>query len=86
MDETGIVDFTCIFDRAEILQVPETGPFRMTQNIVDGMWILKENGRLRITCKLVMATLRAKQIKLIVVLRPFMYDLLLEWWKGPCGV
>jgi serine/threonine-protein kinase ATR len=33
-----------------------------------------------------MAALRAKQVKLVAVLRPFMYDPLLEWRKEPRGV
>ena len=76
------VDFNCIFDRAKTLQVPENVPFRMTQNIVDGMGVLKTNGTFARTCELVTETLRAKKQKLVSVLRPFLYDPLLEWKKG----
>ena len=76
------VDFNCIFDRAKTLQVPENVPFRMTQNIVDGMGVLKTNGAFARTCELVTETLRAKKQKLVSVLRPFLYDPLLEWKKG----
>jgi serine/threonine-protein kinase ATR len=75
------VDFACIFDHAKNLPVPETVPFRMTQNILDGMGILKENGGLKPVCELVLAMLSAKREKLVAVLRPFLYDPLLDWAK-----
>ena len=72
------VDFNCIFDRAKALDVP----FRLTQNIIDGIGVLKTNGTFSKTCELVVETLRAKKQKLVSVLRPFIYDPLLEWKKG----
>jgi phosphatidylinositol kinase/protein kinase (PI-3 family) len=38
------VDFNCMFDRAKGLPMPENVPFRLTQNMIDGMGILKTNG------------------------------------------
>jgi serine/threonine-protein kinase ATR len=75
------VDFNCIFDKAKTLQVPETVPFRLTQNVMDAMGVLKADGSFRNICELVMRALRSKRQKLISVLRPFLCDPLLEW-KG----
>jgi len=73
------VDFCCIFDRAKSLRVPETVPFRLTQNVVAAMGVLGADGSFRRVCEVVMGTLRAKKAKLLSVLRPFLYDPLLEW-------
>jgi serine/threonine-protein kinase ATR len=84
MEDNGCVfhvDFNCIFDRAKTLPVPETVPFRLTQNVVDAMGVLREEGSFKSVCKLVMATLRGKRQRLVSVLRPFLYDPLLEWKK-----
>jgi serine/threonine-protein kinase ATR len=75
------VDFNCMFDRAKGLPIPENIPFRLTQNIVDGMGVLSTDATLAKTCELVMETLSAKKQKLVSVLRPFLYDPLLEWKK-----
>jgi serine/threonine-protein kinase ATR len=75
------VDFNCIFDRAKTLAIGETVPFRMTQNVVDGLGVLKANGGLKGICKFVFATLNAKQVTQVALLRPFPYDPLLEWKK-----
>jgi phosphatidylinositol kinase/protein kinase (PI-3 family) len=53
----------------------------MTQNVVDGLGVLKENGGLKGICELVLATLSAKQVKLVAVLKPLLYGSLLEWQK-----
>lgn len=76
------VDFNCLFDRAKTLQIPECVPFRLTQNIVDGMGILGTDGTFSESCKLVVEILRAKKQKLMSVLQTFVHDPLLEWKKG----
>jgi serine/threonine-protein kinase ATR len=80
--ETGAclhVDFSCLFDRAKGLRVPETVPFRLTQNIVDGMGVLKTEGVFTASAKLVLETLRIKKQRVIAVLTTFISDPLLEW-------
>ena len=76
------VDFNCMFDRSKSLPVPEVVPFRLTQNIVDGMGVLKTDGVFFYTSSLVMETLREKRSRLISVLQTFVHDPLLEWKKG----
>jgi serine/threonine-protein kinase ATR len=73
------VDFNCMFDRAKSLKVAERVPFRLTQNIIDGMGALGCSGLFTKTCELVVETLRGKKQRLLSVLRPFLYDPLLEW-------
>jgi serine/threonine-protein kinase ATR len=73
------VDFTCLFDHGKGLDVPETVPFRLTQNIVDGMGVLKTDGAFTAAAILVMETLRTKKQKVLAVLNGFVNDPLTEW-------
>jgi serine/threonine-protein kinase ATR len=73
------VDFLCFFDRAKTLSVPETVPFRLTQNIIDGMGVLKTDGVFAASARLVMELLRMRKQKVSAVLTTFMNDPLLEW-------
>ena len=75
------VDFNCIFDKAKTLPVPECVPFRLTQNIVDGMGALGTNGNFSASCRLVIEILRTKRQKLISILQSLVHDPLLEWRK-----
>jgi serine/threonine-protein kinase ATR len=79
------VDFNCLFDKAKELQVPDKVPFRLTPNIIDGMGPLGTDGLFTKTAELVIKTLRGKKQKLVGVLRPFIYDPLLEWRRGGRG-
>ena len=82
--ETGAavhVDFCCMFDRAKSLDVPECVPFRLTQNIVDGMGALGVDAAFTSSCCLVMSTLREKANKIVTMLQTFVQDPLLEWKK-----
>jgi serine/threonine-protein kinase ATR len=73
------VDFACLFDKAKGFQFPETVPFRLTQNIVDGMGILKTDGAFMASARLVMEVLRLKKQKILAVLSTFVNDPLSEW-------
>jgi len=38
------VDFNCLFEKGKLLETPERVPFRLTQNIVDGLGITGVEG------------------------------------------
>ena len=38
------IDFGMIFDQGQLLRIPETVPFRLTRNIVDGLGVLGTEG------------------------------------------
>jgi serine/threonine-protein kinase ATR len=76
------VDFSCLFDKAMTLPIPETVPFRLTQNLIDGMGIIGTEGTFSAAAKLVMETLRTKKQKVIAVLHTFVNDPLVEWQRG----
>ena len=45
------VDFSCLFDKGLELEKPEVVPFRLTQNMVDGLGVLGTEGLFRLSCQ-----------------------------------
>lgn len=73
------VDFNCLFERGKLLETPERVPFRLTQNIVDGLGITGVEGVFRVACELTMDILRQNKDSLMSVLDAFIHDPLVEW-------
>ncbi|KAJ2934534.1 hypothetical protein H1R20_g2555, partial [Candolleomyces eurysporus] len=73
------VDFNCLFEKGKVLETPERVPFRLTQNIVDGLGITGVEGVYRIACELTMNLLRENKDSLMSVLDAFIHDPLVEW-------
>eukprot|EP00758_Cryptobia_borreli_P002975 Tbor_TRINITY_DN3432_c0_g1::TRINITY_DN3432_c0_g1_i1::g.3772::m.3772/K06640/ATR; serine/threonine-protein kinase ATR len=73
------VDFACMFDRGEQLEVPEVVRFRLTPNIVDALGVTGSEGRYKGTCELAMSTLTKNKDIIIGVLETLIHDPLLEW-------
>ena len=81
------VDFSCLFDKGLELDKPEMVPFRLTQNIVDGLGVTGTEGVFLQVCEIMLATLRAHREPLMTVLETFIHDPLLEWTRksDPAG-
>ena len=75
------VDFSCLFDKGLELEKPEMVPFRLTQNIVDGLGVAGYEGVFAGVCEIMLATLRAHREPLMTVLETFIHDPLLEWTR-----
>ncbi|TFY78245.1 hypothetical protein EWM64_g5764 [Hericium alpestre] len=73
------VDFNCLFEKGKTLEVPERVPFRLTQNIVDGLGVTGVEGVFRIACEHTMQLLRDNRDTLMSVLDAFVHDPLVEW-------
>lgn len=73
------VDFNLLFNKGELLDVPERVPFRLTHNMVDAMGPTGYEGIFRRTSEATLKVMRDKKEALMSVLRPFVYDPLLEW-------
>ncbi|XP_011304533.1 serine/threonine-protein kinase atr-like [Fopius arisanus] len=67
------VDFNCLFNTGETLNVPEKVPFRLTHNMVSAMGPLRYEGPFRKSCEATMRVLRTEAKTLNSVLRPFVY-------------
>ncbi|KAL6522518.1 hypothetical protein OROMI_031476 [Orobanche minor] len=76
------VDFSCLFDKGLQLEKPELVPFRLTQNMIDGLGITGYEGTYRRVCEITLSTLRANKETLMSVLETFIHDPLVEWTKS----
>ncbi|KRY22649.1 Serine/threonine-protein kinase SMG1 [Trichinella patagoniensis] len=91
--ETGEVvniDYNVCFEKGKLLRVPETVPFRLTQNIVNALGISGVEGEFRISCENVLSLLREHKNTFVTLLETFVHDPLIDWRKtygiGPNGL
>lgn len=52
------VDFSCLFEKGRTLDAPERVPFKLTQNLVDGLGVTGIEGVSRIAFEITMQILR----------------------------
>ncbi|XP_059653895.1 serine/threonine-protein kinase ATR [Cornus florida] len=76
------VDFSCLFDKGLQLEKPELVPFRLTQNMIDGLGITGYEGIFLKVCEITLSILRAHRETLMSVLETFIHDPLVEWTKS----
>ncbi|KAI1725259.1 FAD binding domain-containing protein [Ditylenchus destructor] len=76
------VDFNLLFDKGELLKVPEVVPFRLTRNMVDGLGSTGVQGSFRRCCEASMRVMRNEELMLTTVLQSFVHDPLLEWTES----
>lgn len=79
--DTVHVDLNCLFEKGSTFEIPETVPFRLTQNMVDAMGVTGYEGVFRRAAEITMSILRANKDSLTSVLEAMVYDPLVEW--GP---
>ncbi|KAI3718255.1 hypothetical protein L6452_19118 [Arctium lappa] len=75
------VDFSCLFDRGLQLEKPELVPFRLTQNMIDGLGITGYEGTFLKVCEITLSVVREHRETLMSVLETFIHDPLVEWTK-----
>ncbi|BAT93667.1 hypothetical protein VIGAN_08019000 [Vigna angularis var. angularis] len=76
------VDFSCLFDKGLQLDKPELVPFRLTQNMIDGLGITGYEGIFLRVCEITLSVLRSHRETLMSVLETFIHDPLVEWTKS----
>ncbi|KAH9318621.1 hypothetical protein KI387_020390 [Taxus chinensis] len=76
------VDFSCLFDKGLQLEKPELVPFRLTQNMIDGLGITGYEGMFLRVCEITLSVLRTHRETLMNVLETFIHDPLVEWTKS----
>ncbi|OMO80025.1 hypothetical protein CCACVL1_13210 [Corchorus capsularis] len=76
------VDFSCLFDKGLLLEKPELVPFRLTQNMIDGLGITGYEGIFLRICEITLSVLRTHRETLMSVLETFIHDPLVEWTKS----
>ena len=75
------IDFGYVFDQGLLLRVPETVPFRLTRNIVDGLGILGTEGTFRHCCEQALTVLRQNTDNLFMILEVIVHDPLFAWTR-----
>ncbi|MCL7051841.1 hypothetical protein MKW94_026365 [Papaver nudicaule] len=75
------VDFSCLFDKGLQLEKPELVPFRLTQNMIDGLGITGYEGIFLRVCEITLSVLRTHRETLMSILETFIHDPLVEWTK-----
>ena len=76
------VDFACLFDKGETLEVPERVRFRLTPNMVDAMGITGVEGVFRRSCELTLRLQQDNRDTLMGILESFIHDPLVEWSRA----
>ncbi|RVW38512.1 Serine/threonine-protein kinase ATR [Vitis vinifera] len=76
------VDFSCLFDKGLQLEKPELVPFRLTQNMIDGLGITGYEGIFLRVSEITLSVLRTHRETLVSILETFIHDPLVEWTKS----
>ncbi|RZF41501.1 hypothetical protein LSTR_LSTR000215 [Laodelphax striatellus] len=73
------VDFNALFNKGERMEIPEVVPFRLTHNMVTAMGPTGYEGMFVEACEITVRLMRAHIEQLLSVVRPFIYDPLVDW-------
>uniref|UniRef100_A0A2S2QHL5 non-specific serine/threonine protein kinase n=1 Tax=Sipha flava TaxID=143950 RepID=A0A2S2QHL5_9HEMI len=73
------IDFGVAFEQGYLLNTPETVPFRLSRDIVDGMGICGIEGTFRKCCEKTMSVLRQNQDVILTVIEVLLYDPCYQW-------
>ncbi|CAG8459304.1 17347_t:CDS:10, partial [Acaulospora colombiana] len=79
LGEVVHIDYNICFEKGKKLKVPETVPFRLTQNIEAALGVTGVEGVFRIACEIVLGVLRKNKEILTTLLEAFVYDPLVDW-------
>lgn len=79
------VDFNCLFNKGEMFEWAEKVPFRLTHNMMNALGPLGYEGIFRRACEVTLRVMRTQMDPLMSVLKPFVYDPLVEWSKPGKG-
>ncbi|XP_070685735.1 serine-protein kinase ATM [Pempheris klunzingeri] len=77
------IDLGVAFEQGKILPTPETVPFRLSRDIVDGMGITGVEGVFRRCCEKTMEVMRSSQESLLTIVEVLLYDPLFDWTMNP---
>lgn len=68
------VDFSCLFERGQLLEIPERVPFRLTQNLVDALSPLGWKGNFFHSCCSSLKMLKNSKMLLLSNLESLIHD------------
>jgi len=77
------IDFGIAFEQGKLLHVPETVPFRLTRDVVDGFGLQGTDGTFFTTAVDVMNVLRDNAPEITTILQVLVHDPLYRWMVSP---
>eukprot|EP00066_Takifugu_rubripes_P017315 XP_011606581.1 PREDICTED: serine-protein kinase ATM [Takifugu rubripes] len=77
------IDLGVAFEQGKTLPTPETVPFRLSRDIVDGMGITGVEGVFRRCCEKTLEVMRNSQEALLTIVEVLLYDPLFDWTMNP---
>jgi ataxia telangiectasia mutated family protein len=77
------IDFGIVFEQGKGLGTPETVPFRLTRDVVDGMGVTACEGTFRRSCEEVLRVLRDNASQVMTILEVVIHDPLYKWSLSP---
>lgn len=77
------IDLGVAFEQGKFLPTPETVPFRLTRDLVDGMGLTGVEGVYRRCCEKTMEVMRTSQESLRTIVEVLLYDPLSSWTLSP---
>ena len=77
------IDFGVAFDQGKALTAPETVPFRLTRDVVDGMGCHGTHGAFTLAAEATMKTLRRHAGEIVTILDVLIHDPLYRWMVSP---
>ena len=77
------IDFGIVYEQGKGLGTPETVPFRLTRDMVDGMGVMGCEGTFRRSCEEVLRVMRDSMSQIMTILEVVMHDPLYKWSLSP---
>eukprot|EP00794_Sanderia_malayensis_P017373 gene17373-19112_t len=77
------IDLGVAFEQGKQLPTPETIPFRLTRDLVDGLGVAGVEGIFRRCCENTMQLMRNSQESILTIVEVLLYDPLYEWTLSP---
>jgi ataxia telangiectasia mutated family protein len=80
------IDFGITFEQGKVLTTPETVPFRLTRDIVDGMGVTGTEGTFRRCCERVLTVLKKHATTISTILEVIIHDPMFRWLLSPVEI
>ena len=77
------IDFGIAFEQGKNLPIPETVPFRLTRDIVDGFGACGLETTFRTSCERVLECLKHSREQILTIFQVLLYDPLFNWCVSP---
>ncbi|CAF0900518.1 unnamed protein product, partial [Didymodactylos carnosus] len=77
------IDLGVAFDQGKILPVPETVPFRLSRDVIDGLGMCGTEGLFKKSCECTLELMRQYSDTILTIIEVFLYDPLYQWQISP---